>query len=128
MDDDGIDGNADSEYLRVPTEWTERHFGSRSGTRLPAGLAERGGDSFNAAVDPTTHPDVKEWVTRVLRPTLLPRGFTLTSPPQAWMPATRNARAVCEYFAARYKWAEPGFPSCAGLPVATGPAKVRDTR
>ena len=128
MDNEGTGSIADSEYLRVPSEWTERHFGVAVGNSITGWSGGTWRGQLNAAVDPTTHPDVKEWVTRVLRPTLLPRGFTLTSPPPAWMPATRNARAVCEYFAARYKWAEPGFPSCAGLPVAPGPAKVRDTR
>jgi hypothetical protein len=119
MDSEGTGGIADSEYLRVPPEWTERHFGVAAGNSITGWSGGIWRAQLNAAVDPTTRPDVQEWVEKVLRPKLLPRGFTLAAATAAAsMPDTRDVRAVCEHFAAHYKWPEPGFPSCAGLPVA----------
>jgi len=117
MDNEGTGSIADSEYLRVPSEWTERHFGVAVGNSITGWSGGTWRAQLNTVVDPTTLPDVQEWVEKVLGPTLLPRGFTLTAQPAAWMPATSDTRAVCDYFAARYKWPEPGFPSCAGLPT-----------
>lgn len=116
MDDTGTGGNADSEYLRVPPEWTERHFGLSTGDLFYGWSGGNWRGLVNSPPDPTTLPDVQEWFAKVLKPTLLPRGFESATLPAKWMPDTPNVAEVCTWLAGNYRWAGEGFPSCDGLP------------
>lgn len=114
MDDTGVGGNADSEYLRVPTEWTERHYGLAVKNNVSGWSGGLWKGQLNTAVDPSTLPDVQLWVENVLKPTLLPRGFELEAIPASWPPM--DPRGACEWFANRQQWTGATFPPCYGIP------------
>jgi len=108
-----------SEYLRMPPNWTERSF------VINVGLWPTGFDRAYVVTRPGMHPDtlddVELYVETVLDVTEKVKVFTVSTPPQGWVPQSNNPKFLCTFFRARYHWLDEvnggeGFPKCDIVP------------